>query len=641
MLFRNLIRKASVAALMICLLIGVLSVTSYADNNDEDIIVTFADDLESRDLVPEIAEASGCCVVKYSRWQPRHGGKFAVFSIADGSTVKEKIGELKNHELIVDAQINTYYGLTVVPDKFAEMNFSGLDLGWSELTPGEDYVDGELMVSFDTGLVDKSIVDEIAEEYNCLNEKIISWDDWLKCARFSIKDGMTVRDKIEQLEENRYVWYGQPNFIYSMETPVQPGIPEEIYDPDKETGIVDIYVNATGGSWPVATVGFLNIHHTDAYGRCGVIEDAVKSGFRFDGWYDRPVGGKLVTAETVFTENATVYAHWTRTTAARSFTRLFGNNRYETAVAAAMGSYPVPQYSVVPGNYILVDGTKFPDALAANPYLAVHSVKEPCRTLLCRTDSIPEATRSLFSKGDQITLIGSGFKKAVFDELKAIGIEESRITQIGGKDRYETAVLVCQQMLDEYGSAQTVAVATGSKAADALSFSSVSYSRGIPILLTHSDGHADEMTKEMIARFENVILLGSEQVVSEDCLSDKQKQNGSYVRLGGNDRYETSVSIARQFWGSSEHDNYWLNDRTGIADGTDAHFPDALAAGQALKGVPLLLVKPGDTSNASMRYLRERAAGPHATTNLFQFFGYAAVSSSYNEVKNLIESGTV
>ena len=38
---------------------------------------------------------------------------------------------------------------------------------------------------------------------------------------------------------------------------------------------------------------------------------AVRGGYRFDGWFTAKAGGSQVTADTVFTANTTVYAHWT------------------------------------------------------------------------------------------------------------------------------------------------------------------------------------------------------------------------------------------------------------------------------------------------------------------------------------------
>ena len=40
-------------------------------------------------------------------------------------------------------------------------------------------------------------------------------------------------------------------------------------------------------------------------------EQPTMTGYTFDGWYTEPVGGSKVTTSTVFTSDATIYAHWT------------------------------------------------------------------------------------------------------------------------------------------------------------------------------------------------------------------------------------------------------------------------------------------------------------------------------------------
>lgn len=42
----------------------------------------------------------------------------------------------------------------------------------------------------------------------------------------------------------------------------------------------------------------------------GRLPQAVRDGHTFEGWYTEPVGGEKVTEDTVFTEDTTLYAHW-------------------------------------------------------------------------------------------------------------------------------------------------------------------------------------------------------------------------------------------------------------------------------------------------------------------------------------------
>ena len=50
---------------------------------------------------------------------------------------------------------------------------------------------------------------------------------------------------------------------------------------------------------------------TQKDGKLAVLPGTTKENYHFDGWYTEPVGGSKVTTSTVFTSDATIYAHWT------------------------------------------------------------------------------------------------------------------------------------------------------------------------------------------------------------------------------------------------------------------------------------------------------------------------------------------
>lgn len=50
--------------------------------------------------------------------------------------------------------------------------------------------------------------------------------------------------------------------------------------------------------------------YTDREGRIGQLPEPYRWNYRFDGWFTEETGGDAVTAQTVFTENTTLYAHW-------------------------------------------------------------------------------------------------------------------------------------------------------------------------------------------------------------------------------------------------------------------------------------------------------------------------------------------
>ncbi|MCI9505133.1 MAG: leucine-rich repeat protein [Oscillospiraceae bacterium] len=66
-----------------------------------------------------------------------------------------------------------------------------------------------------------------------------------------------------------------------------------------------ILFNANGGVTDTASMT------TGTDGRLTALPTPTRDGYTFDGWYTAADGGEKVTAETVFTADATVYAHWT------------------------------------------------------------------------------------------------------------------------------------------------------------------------------------------------------------------------------------------------------------------------------------------------------------------------------------------
>ena len=53
---------------------------------------------------------------------------------------------------------------------------------------------------------------------------------------------------------------------------------------------------------------------TGADGKLATLPTPTRSGYRFNGWYTKAVGGKKITTSYQFTADTTVYAHWTKKT---------------------------------------------------------------------------------------------------------------------------------------------------------------------------------------------------------------------------------------------------------------------------------------------------------------------------------------
>ena len=59
---------------------------------------------------------------------------------------------------------------------------------------------------------------------------------------------------------------------------------------------------------------------TDYSGKLSYLPSATRDGYTFEGWFTAASGGTQITADTVFTEDTTVYAQWTVQTIAITVT---------------------------------------------------------------------------------------------------------------------------------------------------------------------------------------------------------------------------------------------------------------------------------------------------------------------------------
>ena len=163
--------------------------------------------------------------------------------------------------------------------------------------------------------------------------------------------------------------------------------------------------------------------------------------------------------------------------------RIYGKNRYETAEKiAARFDTNLRGYS---------SGTVFPDALAAVPLLS----KTNTPLLLHETGQKLEGSGYVFG--------GSG---RIPDNLL------NRHKRISGENRFSTAVNIAK----EYGSFDTVIIASGENFPDALSAAALSKRYNAPILLTPKKGLSSENLDFLHKnKIEKYFIVGGKGAVSE------------------------------------------------------------------------------------------------------------------------------
>lgn len=257
--------------------------------------------------------------------------------------------------------------------------------------------------------------------------------------------------------------------------------------------------------------------------------------------------------------------------------RLAGADRYATAAAISRARFGSGASTV-----FVATGASFPDALAGSP--AAASRHAPI--LLTSPASLPGATATELARLGPSRIIVLGGPSAVSDAVVAQLSAYASVERWAGADRFATAAEISRAT---FGRGVSVAyVATARTFPDALSGGAVAGAMGGPILLVEADG-IPAVTAAELSRLHpgRIVVLGGDSVVSEGVRAQLAgfASSGSATRLGGADRYATSVSISQSAFGADTAEAF-------VATG--ANFPDGLAGGPvaALVPGPLLLVGP-------------------------------------------------
>jgi C1A family cysteine protease/putative cell wall-binding protein len=329
-------------------------------------------------------------------------------------------------------------------------------------------------------------------------------------------------------------------------------------------------------------------------------------------------GSSWLDASSEFGGNLRVKAFSDNVSSSVSISRIYGDTRYETAEQIAERAFPNGSDEAV-----LVSGQNFPDALSASGYAGA----KKCPILITENGSLSDASRRLIANLhiSKITIIGgtSAVSSKVQSEVEAMSVPVERIY---GNDRFETAEKVYEKGLENglYSSTDVCVVASGQKAADALSMSPWTYYYHYPIFLADSKGNLDSTSLTYAGKFSKVYLIGQTGVVSSETES---LLSGKADRIGGDNRYQTSVLIAEHFAPAAS--GY---DHAAFANGEDGSFADALTGGMYSGSYPAPLLLIAGTGGTVFDFAKNVLKGSVST--LYIYGGSRAVTAeSYNALK--------
>ena len=191
-------------------------------------------------------------------------------------------------------------------------------------------------------------------------------------------------------------------------------------------------------------------------------------------------------------------------------------------------------------------------------------------------------------------LLGGGVSVAAATSTKAAGALSAvadPVSRIGGADRYEASAGISASTFAP--GVEVAYVATGLNFPDALSGGPVGGVNGGPVLLVKTGSIPDAVAAELSRlKPKRIVILGGPASVSSSAATAlKGYTAGKVSRIGGADRYEASAGISASTFAPGVEVAY-------VATGLN--FPDALSGGPVggVNGGPVLLVKTGSIPDA-------------------------------------------
>jgi putative cell wall-binding protein len=260
---------------------------------------------------------------------------------------------------------------------------------------------------------------------------------------------------------------------------------------------------------------------------------------------------------------------------------------------------------------VLARADDFPDALAGSGLAA--EVDAPI--LLTPTEGLaPEVADEIERLGASTAYLLGGtaaLSEEVADDLEAMDVTVERV---GGAERFETAALVMDEVVDLGGDVDDAIVALGGGRTpkgdfpDALAAGNLAAAARAPIVLVGPD-EVPDVTAEALARHlsdgDTVYVTGGTAAVGEAPEQALTDDGYDVQRLAGAERYATGAAVTREA----------LAQGAGLGTvvlATGQSFADPLTAAPAARqlGGVMLLVDPADldASDATRTLLEENRA---------------------------------
>lgn len=283
---------------------------------------------------------------------------------------------------------------------------------------------------------------------------------------------------------------------------------------------------------------------------------------------------------------ASIHINSATTTAAYGIETYYGTNRFDSKPLAesvqkqlirSTGAY---DRGVKINDYNVVEDTIMP------------SILTECGFISNKSEAIKMSTNSYQE------LLASGIANGINNYLKAnVTLSSIPGERIYGATRYETSYLAAKK---GWTTSDTVIIAPGMSYPDALCAGPLAAKNNAPILLARNESLSSQSElKNLLSslKVKKAIIVGGPTVLSTSFENEIKSMSISTERLGGLNRYETSVKIAQEVGTTGE-----------VVISTGLNFADSLSISSiaGIKGMPIILTKNSEFPSSARNYLNSK-----------------------------------
>jgi len=285
-----------------------------------------------------------------------------------------------------------------------------------------------------------------------------------------------------------------------------------------------------------------------------------------------------------------LFSYITYANASTTTERLWGSDRYRTAVAISNAGWPFGASDIV-----LATGEDYPDALCAAPIAKILNAP----ILLTNTTTLNVDTENEIARlgAKKIYIVGGPgvITEEVKNKLEAKGLS---CVRMWGNDRFTTSLAAAKFIEEKTKSIEEIFLVVGDDYPDALSVSPIAAQRLTPIILVPKDILPDSINEFIGKRqIKRTFVIGGNDVISDAVVS----QLPNSERILGSDKYERNIAILNKFSSDIKLDKVY------IATGDD--YPDALSGSVLAQktGAPIILTAQ-NPSQCTKGYLNSKGS---------------------------------